>query len=161
MTDLTPLFSTLLGGVLTITGGVLAIYYSHRTSSQSETKKFLREKIEEIYDLNEERTSIVHSYLLNHFRYINNDNYDKAIDRLKTLETYNRLMGKIVLIVDLYFPSIKSSLIESNQKSEKHFNQIDQIKDPTEIASTFLKIDASFNIFRHEILDFIKEKRMT
>ncbi len=83
MLELTSLLSTLLGGILTIAGGFIATYYTQQAFSKSGKKKFLREKLEEIYDLNEERRAILFSYYSNYVRNVQgNENYDKTLDHI-------------------------------------------------------------------------------
>src|SRR6266478_4573987 len=49
--SITTILSTLLGGVLAITGGFLATSFSQRMAEKAEGRKLARERIEELYTL--------------------------------------------------------------------------------------------------------------
>lgn len=49
--NITTLLSTVVGGLLAITGGFLATSFSQRMAEQAEKRKVVREKLEELYTL--------------------------------------------------------------------------------------------------------------
>jgi hypothetical protein len=95
---ITILLSTMLGGVLTIAGGLAVSYVTHQQASKDEKRKELRDAIEKIF----EQTWIIDTAFRNS---VNHQDYLEELDR--NLKLIIQSMQEIRTLVSLYVPGMK------------------------------------------------------
>lgn len=98
-----PLISVVIGGLLTIIGGFLGNYFTQSIIRKSETKKLIREKIEEIYNTAGE----IKKWLL-----FVEEHVAGATEPPCPID-------KMVMLVSLYVPKLKASTSDVRQIVEK------------------------------------------
>ena len=110
-----PLLSTLLGGLLAISGGIVSGILIQKYSTKRESDKLLREKCEEIYKM---------ILLLDHqTKFFFNAMMDKDIDSNPPQEVNLRQYEykQLEMLVNLYFPAANTELNEYVKARERLF----------------------------------------
>ncbi len=95
---LASLLSTLFGGLLTITGGIIGSYYIQKISSQAEDRKEIREMAKNIYKDIQAIDTICRAV-----RNISIDNVDKFS---KNTDEITEMNHNIEMIVILFLPTL-------------------------------------------------------
>ena len=100
---ITILLSTVLGGVLTIAGGLAVSYVTHQQVSKDEKRKELRDAIEKIF----RQTWIIDAAFRNSFKYkdyLELKDYLEEVDR--SLKIITQSMQEIRTLIALYVPGM-------------------------------------------------------
>lgn len=120
--NMTTLLSTLLGGLLAIIGGFLAIYITQFMANKAEQRQLVREKIEEAYILVNEVIASNRSYAS---RITREKLEPLQIDWQFNEDFVNRTyvaMHKLLMLVDLYIPELKQDFKDFASSMSKYMN---------------------------------------
>ena len=109
--SITTILSTLLGGVLAITGGFLATSFSQRMAEKAEGRKLARERIEELYTFSTQMKKWVTVQILRACEVEEVTLHRKTpgwfFDVVNTEEECP--IDKMEMLINLYLPSMKST----------------------------------------------------
>src|SRR5947209_15168954 len=101
------IIAALIGGLLTITGGIVANFYLSNRAVELEKRRETRNVIEELYEcLSRNNTAI------------NSIRVDKSIINIELINL-NERMDRILILIDLYAPSLNKeydALLNSTRK---------------------------------------------
>ena len=109
-----PLFSTLLGGLLAISGGVASSILIQRYSKKRDRDKLVREKGEELYKM---------ILKLDHYtHFIGNIMQENELDRTapEEVKLSQYEYKQVEMLVGLYFPSVTKTAQEYTSIRKKH-----------------------------------------
>jgi len=169
--NVTTLLSTLIGGILTILGGVIASHLNQSKTDRSERRKELRMLIEELSDTSYQ-LQVLHNKILDRVISISNGNItgnEKKIDIDETYFEIDRITAKMSLIILAYLPSLTGANAEFIQGIRKAGRMIGNAmgNDPilknednkkqlqTDLADLLIEADQKF---RHSLIEMLKKK---
>jgi hypothetical protein len=100
LSDFIPLLSVIIGGLLTVLGGIVTNYFTQSSSRKVEKRKVYREQLEQIYESSSQVMKWIewHQIL---------DNRSKDEDQAPPCP-----IDKVVMIARLYLPSLKTLAID-------------------------------------------------
>ncbi len=124
--DQTAILTTLLGGMLAIVGGFLGTYFTQIITSKTETKKFAREKTEELYSLINDLDDRASQQFVKIGILVQTDGeYDKIVECSgELLREGNTYANKIEMISNLYIKSMKDDAKNYADKVRSIFSRI-------------------------------------
>ena len=150
--NITTIISTLVGGLLTIAGSIVANFYIQKNATKSQRRKDIKGSIEKIYSNVLESNSTIFYFFLKR----------KPEDAQITIEQLFGLINQINLIIWLYMPQLKDDGLKFQ---EEIFNIIIDLRKygqgrltDDEIEETLTKNLKYQKTFRKQIEDFAKKQ---
>ncbi len=98
-TNITVLLPTLLGGILTIIGGFIAVFYTQLIANTKEKRKEARDLLETMYN----KTQIIEEHYTNYIMKIESEEFMEK-DRIITSS-----ISQLALVIDIYVEPLKNS----------------------------------------------------
>ena len=147
--NVTTILSTLIGGILTILGGVIASYLLQTKTDGSERRKELRMLIEELSDMSY-RTQVLYNKILDKLISISekkSTSNEKNTDIDEVYFEIDRITAKMSLMISAYLPSLTPATSEFISGIRKVAGMIYNALD----NDTTLKNEASKKQLRDDI----------
>ena len=115
--NISTLLAALIGGLLSVIGGLSANYYLHYSSDKISKRKEIRNMLEQVY---KHTQSIKASYLLIESKKTMRTTSEIKEDNHINFQEIDACIAKIELLVDFYLPPLKASFSEYYSKDKRN-----------------------------------------
>ena len=112
MKDFIPLISVVIGGCLTSIGGFLSNYLLQRVTRSSDKRKYLREKLEEIYVL----CDIVSQNNATKLKELTFSVENNVV--IKNESSTQKPIQRLLMLLNIYFPHLKNKALALEKANE-------------------------------------------